>query len=88
MTAFSEPPAATETKGFTPRPADEYHGFLEDGESGALWYQSVRPNRVGAFLSRAGRARRWGLYPATAPDALSALVAPTTAGTGGPPSHP
>jgi hypothetical protein len=29
VTAFPEPPAATETKGYTPGPADEYHGFLE-----------------------------------------------------------
>ena len=76
LTAFPQPPAATETKGFTPLAADEYHGFLEDDESGALWYQSVKPNRVGAFLARARRARRWALYPANSPDALSAVVKP------------
>jgi hypothetical protein len=72
VTAFPEPPAATETKGFSPRPADEYHGFLDDGDG--LRYQSVRPSRVGAFLAQARRARRWALYPATAPEALSAVV--------------
>jgi len=76
VTAFPEPPAATETKAFTPRPADGYHGFLEDSDSGALWYQSIRPNRVGAFLSQARRARRWALYPTAAPDAFSAVVPP------------
>ena len=78
VTAFPEPPASTETKAFTPRPADRYHGFLEDSESGALWYQSVTPNRVGAFLSQARRARRWALYPTAGPDALCAIVPPTT----------
>lgn len=78
VTVFPEPPAATETKAFKPHPADAYHGFLEDSESGALLYQSIRPNRVGAFLSQARRARRWALYPTTAPEAFSAVVLPTT----------
>jgi hypothetical protein len=77
VTAFPQPPAATETKAFTPRPADQYHGLLEDNESGALWYQSIRPNRVGAFLAQARRARRWALYPTAGPDALSAVIPPT-----------
>ncbi|MFF5288114.1 hypothetical protein [Paractinoplanes globisporus] len=68
VTAYQEPPDATETKGFTPLPAGEYHGFLEDADSGALWYQSVKPNRVAAFLARARRARRWALYPANSPE--------------------
>jgi hypothetical protein len=72
VTAFPEPPAATETKGFSPGPADEYHGFLDDGDGPR--YQLVRPSRVGAFLAQARRAQRWALYPATAPDALSAVV--------------
>ena len=76
MAAFPEPPDASETKGFKPLPADEYHGFLEDAESGAVWYQSVKPNRVGAFLARAHRARRWALYPADSPEALTAAVPP------------
>ncbi|MCU7729058.1 hypothetical protein ODJ79_35545 [Actinoplanes sp. KI2] len=74
VTAFPESPDAGETKGFSPRPAEEYHGFLEDTESGAVWYQSVKPNRVGAFLARARRARRWALYPADSPEALTAVV--------------
>ncbi|MFI5895918.1 hypothetical protein ACIA5D_38050 [Actinoplanes sp. NPDC051513] len=74
VTAFPEPPAAIATKDFTPLPAGEYHGFLEDADSGALWYQSVKPNRVGAFLSRARRARRWALYAADSPDAPTAVV--------------
>ncbi|MFD0518688.1 hypothetical protein [Paractinoplanes durhamensis] len=71
VTVFPQPPAADFTP---PRAADEYHGFLEDDASGALWYQSVRPNRVEAFMARARRARRWALYPADAPDALTAVV--------------
>jgi hypothetical protein len=79
LTAYPQPPAATETKSFTPIAADEYHGFLEDSASGAVWYQSVKPNRVGAFLARARRARRWALYPANSPHALTAVV-PSTDG--------
>ncbi|WP_030436847.1 hypothetical protein [Actinoplanes subtropicus] len=77
VSAFPEPPDASETKDFTPRPADEYHGFLEDADSGAVWYQSVKPNRVGAFLARARRARRWALYPADSPEALTAVLPPS-----------
>ncbi|GIM93859.1 hypothetical protein [Paractinoplanes toevensis] len=72
VTVFPQPPAATETEGFTPPPAEEYYGLLED--DGALWYQTVRPNRVEAFLARARRARRWALYPTESPDALVAEV--------------
>lgn len=74
VTAFPEPPDASSTKDFTPRAADSYHGLLEDSETGALWHQLVRPNRVGAFLARAGRARRWALYPADGSAALTAVV--------------
>jgi len=74
VTVFAEPPSAAEAGSFNPDPADEYHGFLEDAESGALWYQSVRPNRVPAFLARARAARRWALYPAQSPAAVSAVT--------------
>jgi hypothetical protein len=74
VTVFIEPPAATETKNFAPSPADEYHGFLEDAESGALWYQRVVPKRVPAFLARARSARRWSLYPVGDPNALTAVA--------------
>jgi len=77
VTAFPDPPAATETKGFTPRPADAYHGFLQDADSGALRYQSIKPNRLGAFLAQARRARRWALYPADGPGALIAVAPPS-----------
>ena len=77
VTVFRTPPSAFDAESFTPDPAEEYHGFLEDAESGALWYQSVRPNRIPAFLARTRSARRWGLYPAQPPVALSA-VTPTT----------
>jgi hypothetical protein len=70
VTAFPTPPSAT----FDPPTADDYYGFLEDEASGALWYQSVKPNRVEAFLARARRARRWGLYATTDPDAVQAIV--------------
>ena len=80
VTVFAEPPAAAPTDEVTPAPAEVYHGFLEDAASGALWYQSVRPNRVPAFLARARSARRWGLYPADAATALTA-VTPVTAPT-------
>lgn len=75
VTVFAEPPAAD----FTPPEADEFYGFLEDSESGALWFQSVRPNRVPAFLARARSARRWALYPAASSTAHSALMPATTA---------
>ncbi|MET8150866.1 hypothetical protein ACIBSW_18950 [Actinoplanes sp. NPDC049668] len=74
VTVFTEPPAATGAESFEPGTADEYHGFLEDPESGALWYQSVRPNRIPAFLARTRSARRWALYPAGSPAALSAVT--------------
>nr|WP_296068409.1 hypothetical protein [uncultured Actinoplanes sp.] len=77
VTAYPEPPSATETKGFTPRPADAYHGFPQDADSGALRYQSIRPNRIGAFLAQARRARRWALYPADSSDALIAVAPPS-----------
>jgi hypothetical protein len=76
VTVFAEPPAAdfslpaTEAETET----DEFYGFLEDAESGALWFQSVRPNRVPAFLARARTARRWALYPVTSPTARSAVT--------------
>lgn len=72
IAVFAEPPAASEAKGFTPRPAQAYHGFLEDAETGALWFQSVEPKRVPAFLARARSAARWGLYPAGDPTAITA----------------
>jgi hypothetical protein len=74
VTVFPAPPAVAETGGFTPPAAEEYYGFLEDGASGALWYQTVTPNRVAAFLARARNARRWALYPANADDALTAVT--------------
>jgi hypothetical protein len=74
VTVFTEPPAATETRNFTPLPADEYHGFLEHADSGALWYQRVVPRRVPAFLARARSARRWSLYPVGDPNALTAVT--------------
>lgn len=74
VTAFPLPPAESGTEDFRAPAADDYYGFLEDGASGALWYQSVKPNRVEAFLARARRARRWALYAATDPDARSAVV--------------
>ena len=78
VTVFAEPPAAAPTDDYAPAEAEAYHGFLEDAASGALWYQSVRPNRVPAFLARARSARRWALYPVAATTALTA-VAPVTA---------
>jgi hypothetical protein len=81
VTVYAEPPAASSAEGFAPAEADEYHGFLEDGATGSLWYQSVRPNRVAAFLARARSARRWALYPAESPTALSAVVRTTTPAT-------
>ena len=74
VTVFTEPPVAAPTDDVTPAPAEAYHGFLEDAASGALWYQSVRPNRVPAFLARARSARRWGLYPVEASTALTAVT--------------
>jgi hypothetical protein len=74
VTVFPEPPADTETAGFTPAPAQEYYGFLEDADGGALWFQLVTPKRVPAFLARARSARRWGLYHSGDPAALTAVV--------------
>ncbi|BFU43261.1 hypothetical protein [Krasilnikovia sp. MM14-A1004] len=73
VTVFPEPPAATETKGFTPRSAEEYYGLLQDAESGALWFRSVPSKRVPAFLAQARSAARWGLYPTADPTALTAV---------------
>ncbi|WP_127497480.1 hypothetical protein [Actinoplanes solisilvae] len=70
VTIFAEPPAAD----FTAPEGDEFYGLLEDSETGALWFQSVRPNRVPAFLARARTARRWALYPAASATAQSAVV--------------
>ncbi|MEV6846492.1 hypothetical protein [Actinoplanes sp. NPDC051411] len=77
ITVFLEPPAATETKNYTPFPAEIYQGFLED-EAGALTCQSVTRRRVPAFLARARTARRWALYPHPSPTALTATVARET----------
>ncbi|XVV11660.1 hypothetical protein ACQP2X_43660 [Actinoplanes sp. CA-131856] len=74
LTVYPTPPAQAETEGFTPTEADEYYGFLEDAASGSLWYQTVRPNRIPAFLARTRSARRWALYPATSPTALTAIT--------------
>ena len=79
VTVFAEPPAATKVEPqavtvTTAPDADEFYGFLEDADSGALWFQSVRPNRVPAFLARARTARRWALYPADSAAASSALM--------------
>ncbi|SNY12356.1 hypothetical protein [Paractinoplanes atraurantiacus] len=74
ITVYPQPPTEAETEGFTPPEADEYYGFLEDAASGSLWYQSVRPNRIPAFLARTRSARRWALYPAQSPEALTAVV--------------
>ncbi|MDI6102823.1 hypothetical protein QLQ12_29815 [Actinoplanes sp. NEAU-A12] len=76
VTAFPEPPAATDTTTFAPAPADFYHGFLEDGQSGALRYQVVSPDRMPVFLDRARHARRWALYPTDSRTALHAVVEP------------
>jgi hypothetical protein len=73
ITVFTEPPAATETKRYTPIPAESYHGFLED-TSGALTFQTVTPRRVSAFLGQARAARRWALYPVSDRTALTATV--------------
>ncbi|MEV4642910.1 hypothetical protein AB0J80_36775 [Actinoplanes sp. NPDC049548] len=73
ITIFSKPPVANEAKGFEPEPAEGYHGFLEDAESGVLWFQSVAPHRVPMFLARARSAARWGLYPIGDPTAITAV---------------
>ena len=70
VTVFAEPPAAD----FTASEGDEFYGLLEDSETGALWFQSVRPHRVPAFLARARTARRWALYPATSATAQSVVM--------------
>jgi len=73
ITVFTEPPAAAETKHYTPLPAESYQGFLE-ADAGTLSCQSVSPQRVSAFLARARAARRWALYPMPNPTALRATV--------------
>ncbi|HEY0536004.1 MAG TPA: hypothetical protein VGD29_30845 [Actinoplanes sp.] len=73
ITVFTEPPAATETKHYTPLPAESYQGFLED-EAGTLIARSVTSRRVPAFLAQARAARRWALYPVPDPTALTATV--------------
>lgn len=70
VTVFAEPPAVH----FTAPEGDEFYGLLEDSETGALWFQSVRPNRVPAFLARARTAKRWALYPAASATARSAVI--------------
>jgi hypothetical protein len=77
ITVFTEPPAATETRHYTPLPAESYHGFLED-EKGVRTFQSVTARRVPAFLARARTARRWALYPLPDPASLTAGVPPKT----------
>jgi hypothetical protein len=74
VTIVPEPPGAAATEDYTPPEAEGYHGFLEDAATGALWFQSVTPKRVPAFLARARSAKRWGLYATDAPDALTAVV--------------
>jgi hypothetical protein len=74
ITVFTEPPAAADGTDFTPAPADDYFGFLEDRETGALWFQAVTAKRVPAFLARTRSARRWALYPVNSPAALTAAV--------------
>ncbi|XVU24423.1 hypothetical protein ACQPZJ_45585 [Actinoplanes sp. CA-054009] len=81
LTVYPSPPSQTETEGFTPPEADEYYGFLEDAASGSLWYQTVRPNRIPAFLARTRSARRWALYPAQSPTALTAVAPDPTPAT-------
>lgn len=78
VTVFAEPPTAAGTEDFTPVEASGYHGFLEDAESGALWYQPVPPRRVPAFLARTRSARRWALYPVESATALTAVTAATS----------
>ncbi|MFF5080137.1 hypothetical protein ACFY36_24045 [Actinoplanes sp. NPDC000266] len=74
VTVYPEPPSEATPDDFTPAEAEEYYGFLEDAASGSLWYQTVRPNRVPAFLARTRSARRWALYPATSSTALTAIT--------------
>ncbi|MEU8814162.1 hypothetical protein [Actinoplanes sp. NPDC048796] len=82
ITVYPNPPSEAGPEGFTPTEADEYYGFLEDAASGSLWYQTVRPNRIPAFLARTRSARRWALYPAHSPTALTAVAPePTAAAT-------
>jgi hypothetical protein len=77
ITVFTESPSMTETRHYTPLPAESYQGFLED-DAGTLICQSVTARRVPAFLARARSARRWALYPLPSPTALTATVAPKT----------
>jgi len=77
ITVFTEPPTATETRHYTPLPAEFYQGFLEDA-AGTITGQPVTSRRVPAFLARARSARRWALYPVPSPTALTATVAPKT----------
>jgi hypothetical protein len=74
VTVFAEPPLEGDPADYTPPAAEAYHGFLQDAESGALWYQMVRPNRVPAFLARAAKARRWALYPTDSETASAAVM--------------
>jgi hypothetical protein len=74
ITVFAEPPAAADGTDFTPAPADDYFGLVEHSTTGALWFQAVTPDRVPAFLGLARTARRWALYPANSPTALTAVV--------------
>ncbi|WP_127506491.1 hypothetical protein [Actinoplanes solisilvae] len=70
LVLYPTPPGEGGTRGFKPAPADRYHGFLEDKNTGALAYESVPDRKVGAFLSRARSARRWALYRPEDPAAL------------------
>ncbi|MEU4217067.1 hypothetical protein [Actinoplanes sp. NPDC026623] len=75
VTAFTESPSAQAPgKKYKPVAADEYHGFLESGETGAIWYQPVDRFRLPAFLGRAGSSGRWALYPVEDDAALRAVV--------------
>ncbi|MFI7547641.1 hypothetical protein [Actinoplanes sp. NPDC049599] len=75
VTVFTETPSAQAPgKKYKPVAAEEYHGFLESGETGAIWYQPVDRWRLQAFLTRAGSAGRWALYPVTDAAALRAVV--------------
>lgn len=74
VTVFAEPPAAADATDFIPAAADEYFGLIEHSKTGALWFQAVTPDRIPAFLGFARSARRWALYPADSPTALTAVV--------------
>ncbi|GAA2707218.1 hypothetical protein [Actinoplanes palleronii] len=75
VTVFTDPPVERPTEGYSPVKAQEYHGFLEGRENGALWYQEINPRRIPSFLTRAaGPIRRWALYPTDDPTAFRAVV--------------